>query len=121
MQFRNGGVLSPRIDAFYQSERHTGPANARPVAHEVTANTCPAQCIQDYTIFNARLTYQPPNAEWRLALFGTNVTNEFYWQQYSPEITVNATTGAVTNTAPFGRTGVASPPREWAMTVEKRF
>jgi iron complex outermembrane recepter protein len=121
VRFRNGGTLSPRIDAFYQSERHTGPSSARPAAHEVTANTCPAQCIPDYTIFNARVTYQPPNGDWRLALFGTNVTNEFYWQQYSPEITVNATSGAVTSTAPFGRTGVASQPREWALTVEKDF
>jgi len=121
VRFRNGGTLSPRIDAFYQSERHTGPANARPAAHEVTANLCPTQCIEDYTIFNARLTYQPPNGDWRLALFGTNVTDKFYWQQYSPEITVNATTGAITSTAPFGRTGVASPPREWALTVEKDF
>jgi iron complex outermembrane receptor protein len=121
VQFRNGGTLSPRLDAFYQSERHTGPANARAPAHEITANTCPTQCIEDYTVFNARLTYQPPNREWRLALWGTNITDEFYWQQYSPEITVNATTGAVTNTAPFGRTGVASPPREWALTIEKDF
>ena len=49
------------------------------------------------------------------------MTDEFYWQQYSAEITVNATTGAITNPAPFGRTGVASPPREWALTVEKSF
>jgi iron complex outermembrane recepter protein len=121
VQLGNGGVISPRIDAFYQSERHTGPANARAPAHEITANTCPTQCIQDYTVFNARLTYRPPNGEWRLALWGTNVTDEFYWQQYSPEITVNATTGAITSTAPFGRTGVASPPREWALTIEKDF
>jgi iron complex outermembrane receptor protein len=121
IQLGAGGVLTPRLDAFYQSERHTGPANARPAAHEVTANTCPRQCIPDYTIMNARLTYQPPNGEWRLALAGTNVTDKFYWQQYSPEITVNATTGAITNAAPFGRTGVASQPREWALTIEKQF
>jgi iron complex outermembrane receptor protein len=121
VQFRNGGRLSPRLDAFYQSERHTGPANARAPAHEITANTCPTQCIEAYTVFNARLTYQPPNGDWRLALWGTNITDKFYWQQYSPEITVNATTGAITNTAPFGRTGVASAPREWALTVEKDF
>jgi iron complex outermembrane receptor protein len=120
-QFGNGGTLSPRLDAFYQSERHTGPANARPAAHEITANTCPTQCIPDYTTFNARITYQAPNGDWRLALWGTNITDEFYWQQYSPEITVNATTGAITSTAPFGRTGVASAPREWALTVEKDF
>jgi iron complex outermembrane receptor protein len=117
----NGGVFTPRLDAFYQSKRHTGPANARAAAHEVTANTCPTQCIPAYTLMNARFTYQPPNAEWRLSLAGTNVTDKFYWQQYLPEITVNATTGAITSLAPFGRSGVPSQPREWAFTIEKQF
>jgi iron complex outermembrane recepter protein len=116
-----GGTLSPRLDAFYQSERHTGNTNARPGVMGVTANTCPRQCVPAYTTFNARLTYEPPNADWRLALSGTNVTDKFYWQQYSAEITVNPATGAITNAAPAARTGVASAPREWALTIEKRF
>jgi iron complex outermembrane recepter protein len=121
IQFGNGGRLTPRLDAFYQSERHTGSAAARPAAHGVTANVCPTQCIPAYTLLNARLTYQPPNGEWRLSLAGQNITDKFYWQQYSPETTVNNTTGVVTNAAPFGRTGVASEPRQWALTIEKQF
>ena len=121
VQLGNGGVLTPRLDAFYQSERHTGSAAARPVAQGVTANTCPQQCIPAYTLMNARLTFQPPNSDWRLSLAGTNITDEFYWQQYSAEITVNNNTGAITSTAPAGRSGVASPPREWALTIEKQF
>ena len=121
VQLGNGGVLTPRLDAFYQSERHTGSAARDRAAHGVTANTCPQQCIPAYTLLNARLTYQPPNGDWRLSLAGTNITDEFYWQQYSAEITVNNTTGAITSTAPAGRTGVASPPREWALTIEKQF
>jgi len=121
VQLGRGGVLTPRLDAFYQSERHTGSAAARPPAHGITANTCPRQCIQDYTIMNARVTYEPPNGGWRLSLAGTNITDEFYWQQYSAEITVNNNTGAITNTAPPGRSGVASAPREWALTIEKQF
>jgi len=116
-----GGTLTPRVDAFYQSERDTGAANARPGVQDVTANTCPRQCIPAYTTFNARLTYEPPDASWRLALAGTNVTNEFYWQQYSAEITVNSATGVITNLNPAGRAGVASPPRMWSLTVEKSF
>jgi iron complex outermembrane recepter protein len=116
-----GGTLSPRLDAFYQSERHTGNSNARPGVMGVTANTCPQQCIEAYTTLNARLTYEPPNADWRLALAGQNVTDKFYWQQYSAEITVSPITGAITNAAPAARTGVASSPREWALTIEKRF
>ena len=121
VQLGGGGTLTPRIDAFYQSEHDTGPANARPGVQDVTANTCPRQCIPAYTTFNARLTYQPPDASWRVSLGGTNVTDEFYWQQYSAEITVNAATGAITNLNPAGRAGVASPPRMWSLMVEKSF
>ena len=71
-------------------------------SEDVTANTCPRQCIPSYTTYNARLTYEPANGDWWVALFGTNVTDEFYWQQYSAEITVNAATGAITNPAPAG-------------------
>src|SRR5690606_31295586 len=45
IQLGGGGTLTPRIDAFYQGERHNGPANARPGVHGVTANTCPDQCV----------------------------------------------------------------------------
>ena len=69
---------------------------------------------------NARLTYVPPNSDWRLSLAGTNVTDKFYWQQYSAEIGVNGATGAITLN-PAGRTGVASPPREWTLAIEKQF
>ena len=113
--------LTPRVDAFYQSERDTGPANARPGVQDVVANTCPTQCIPSYTTYNVRLTYEPPNGDWRLALAGTNVTDEFYWQQYSAEIAVNAATGAVTSLRRRAARGVASAPRMWALTIEKQF
>ncbi|HEX5046636.1 MAG TPA: TonB-dependent receptor [Gammaproteobacteria bacterium] len=118
--FGGGGRLTPRVDAFYQSERDTGVANADPRWQDTIANVCPHQCIPAYTTFNARLTYQPPDASWRLAIAGTNVTDKFYWQQYSAEYTVNNATGAI-NTAPFGRSGVASAPRMWSLQVEKSF
>jgi iron complex outermembrane receptor protein len=120
IQLGGGGTLTPRLDAFYQSERHLGPASARPGIHEVIANTCPQQCLPAYTIFNARLTYVPPNSDWRLSLAGSNITDKFYWQQYSAEIGVNGATGVI-NPAPTARTGVASSPREWALHVQKSF
>jgi outer membrane receptor protein involved in Fe transport len=108
-----------RVDGFYQSERHNGSSVAPPNLHEIVANVCPQQCVPAYSIFNARLTYVPPDSSWRLSLSGTNVTNKFYWQQLGSEITVSNITGAVTPT--LGRTGVASRPREWAFTIEKQF
>jgi iron complex outermembrane receptor protein len=120
IRFAGGGTLTPRVDAFYQSERDLGVSNAAPAYHNITANTCPHQCLPAFTTYNARITYEPPNGDWRLALSGTNVTNEFYWQQYSAEWSVNNANGAI-NTAPAARTGVASAPRMWALTVEKEF
>jgi iron complex outermembrane receptor protein len=120
LRLPGGGTLTPRLDAFYQSKRHLGPSNAVPGVHEVIANTCPQQCIPDYTVMNARLTYQPPSGDWSMALSGTNVTDKFYWQQVSAEIGVNGATGAITP-SPAGRSGTASRPREWALHVDKRF
>jgi iron complex outermembrane recepter protein len=114
-----GGMLTPRIDAFYQSHRHNGSSTARPGIHGVVANVCPEQCVPSYTIFNARLTYVPPDSSWQLALSGTNVTDKFYWQQVGPEVAVNGVTGA--RSVPVGRTGVASRPREWALSIAKQF
>ena len=119
VQLGGGGTLTPRIDGFYQSERHNGSSVAPPNLHEIVANVCPQQCVPAYSIFNARLTYVPPDSSWRLSLSGTNVTDKFYWQQLGSEITVSNITGAVTPT--LGRTGVASRPREWAFTIEKQF
>jgi iron complex outermembrane receptor protein len=120
IQLGGGGTLVPRLDAFYQGKRHVGPSNAIPGIHEVIANTCPRQCIPAYTIMNARLTYEPPGGDWRLALSGTNVTDKFYWEQVSAEIGVNGITGAITP-APAGRSGTPSRPREWALQVYKEF
>jgi iron complex outermembrane receptor protein len=115
----NGGSVTPRLDAFYQSERHTGPSNARPGIHGVVANVCPQQCIPSFTIYNARVTYESPNSDWRLSLAGTNITDEFYWQQLGAAVTVNAVTGV--QGVPTDRSGVVSRPREWSLMIEKNF
>jgi iron complex outermembrane recepter protein len=116
----NGGRLTPRLDAFYQGVRHNGPTNARPGVHGVTANVCPHQCVPSYTTYNARLTYDSPDGEWRAALSGTNITDKFYWQQLGTEFAVNAATGAI-GAPTVNRGGVPSRPREWALSLEKRF
>ena len=106
VQLANGGSLTPRLDAFYQSHRNNGPSNQE--------NFCPVQCIPSYTTYNGRLTYEPPNAEWRLSMSATNLTDKFYWQQLGAALT---TAGAI----PTNRSGVPSRPREWALTIEKQF
>ncbi len=119
-QLGNGGSLTPRLDAFYQSEEHTGPSDARPGVQGVTANVCPYQCIPSYTTFNGRLTYVSADEEWRLSLAGTDITDEFYWQQLGPALSVDAETGVI-GAPTTNRSGVVSRPRMWSLTIEKQF
>ena len=101
-----GGTLSPRLDAFYQSHRTNGGTQVD--------NFCPERCIPGYTLLNARLTYQPPSEDWSVSLSATNLADRFYWQQLGAAITA---TGAPAS----NRSGVPGRPREWALTLEKRF
>lgn len=106
VNFGDGGTLTPRLDAFYQSHENNGPSNA--------PNVCPEQCIPSYTIFNGRVTYQPPAGDWSVSLAATNLTDKFYWQQLGAAITA---TGGIPN----ARAGVPSRPREWSLSFRKDF
>lgn len=101
----NGGTITPRLDWFYQSHRTNGDTTQE--------NTCPDECIPGYHLFNARITYESPSSDWTVSLSATNLFDKFYWQQLG-----QAGTPA---TGIFSRAGVASRPREWAVTVLKRF
>lgn len=99
-------AIIPRLDWFYQSERTNGPANMD--------NTCPEFCIPDYHIVNARLSYENFASDFTVSLSVTNLLDEFYWQQLGASETAQGT-------VPSARTGVPSRPREWALTLSKRF
>jgi len=106
VQLAGGGRIVPRLDAFYQSKEHLGPSSQ--------VNVCPGQCLPGYTIFNGRVTYEPPAGDWRISLASTNLTDKFYWQTVGAAVTA-------AGGAPNNRSGVPSPPRQWAFTLEKRF
>lgn len=99
-------AIVPRLDWFYQSERTNGAVNQD--------NTCPEECIEDYHIFNARISYENFANDMTISLAITNLFDEFYWQQLGAQFT---TTGAI----PSARNGVPSRPREWALMARKRF
>lgn len=101
-----GGLLSPRLDWFYQSKRTNGPIDQQQV--------CPQWCIPEYDYFNVRVTYLNPSRDVQVSLAATNVTDEFYWLQLGADTTV---TGALAS----GRTGVPSPPRMWNISLRKSF
>ncbi|HEY5569614.1 MAG TPA: TonB-dependent receptor [Gammaproteobacteria bacterium] len=102
----NGGVVSPRLDWFYQSKRTNGPLTVEQV--------CPQFCNPEYDYFNLRLTYLNANRDLQISLASTNVTDEFWWYQI----------GADTNIAGIPsrpRSGVPSAPQMWNLSLRKSF
>jgi len=93
------GTVTPRIDIAYQSSVFANAVNG------------PTNRIPGYTIGNARLIYRSPDRGWEAALEVTNFTNKYYF--LSNFDLSGAGAGVVSNQP--GR------PREWALTVKKRF
>jgi iron complex outermembrane receptor protein len=91
------GKLTPRIDAYYQSK----------LFNEWTNN--PRAVQPGYWLANARLSYTAPDNEWYGALSVTNLFDQFYY--------VNKFIQA----GSYIFTGQPSRPREWAITVGRRF
>jgi iron complex outermembrane recepter protein len=92
------GTITPRLDWLYQ-----GP---------ISFSTSRADLIQDgYSVFNARLTYYNEKHDVSIALSGTNIFDKFYYYNYF-------------DLTRFGfpqLNAQPSRPREWAITVTKRF
>ncbi len=62
----SGGRLTTRLDWGWQDDY-------------VTANGASNQIVEDgYGLLSARVTYAPADGNWDIALFGTNLTDEFY-------------------------------------------
>jgi iron complex outermembrane recepter protein len=105
--FANGGTLSPRLDWFYQSKRTNGPANVE--------QRGPDHFIDEYDLFNIRVTYQTPERDWSISMAATNVTDEFYWSQ------LTSLTGTTPGVLTLPRGGVPGRPREWSVSLRKNF
>lgn len=91
------GSLTPRFDLYYQSR----------VFNEYTNNPIAAQ--PGYALANGRITYTSPNKDWTLSLAVTNIFEKFYY--------VNKFIQSGT----YIFTGQPGRPREWAVTIGKRF
>jgi iron complex outermembrane receptor protein len=93
------GSLTPRIDAAYQSEIFTNAANR------------PTNRIAPYTLANARLTWANVDKDLEVSAEVTNLFDKYYL------LTVFDLTlaGAGFSSGQPGR------PREWAITVKKKF
>lgn len=99
----SAGSLTPRVDVFYQDDQFTGPLTLNGVR---LLNFLPS-----FTTVNARLTWQNEDEDLSVALEVTNLTDQYYL--LSSFDLRGAGTGY--------RKVLPARPREWALTVKKRF
>jgi len=95
----SAGSLTPRFDASYQGTIFTNATNR------------PTNRIDAYTLANARLTWRNAEGDLDLSLEVTNVFDKYYFVT-----TFDQTTAGVGYV-----TGQPGRPREWAVSVKKRF
>ncbi len=101
--FRNGSMLIPRIDMFYQGMRHNSDVAQKPNGpdHEIPA----------YSLFNGRLTYMSADAHWSLSLEVQNLFDKFYW------ISIGSNKNQDLSALTYGRLGQPGRPRTFALTL----
>jgi iron complex outermembrane receptor protein len=93
----NGSTIALRGDAVYQSKMFFGtdPINGFQSAH---------------TLVDARLTWESMDRGWSMALYGTNLTNEEYFNGKLSLVTV------------LGREqGNIAPPRQFGLSIKRDF
>jgi iron complex outermembrane receptor protein len=97
------GSLTPRVDVSYQGEMYANASNTN--AFSLVSNY-----IDSYTLANARVTWKDGQDKWEASLELTNFTDEYYLLSRADQYT-----GA-------GHTdGVPGRPREWGLTVKRKF
>ena len=113
IHFKNGSMLIPRIDMFYQGERTTGALDRAPI---------PGNIIPAYTLFNGRLTYISSDAHWSVSLEAQNLFDKFYWINYPA---LNEYIGDTNNVQPsyglFGLLAQPGRPRTLALSIRYNF
>lgn len=100
----DAGTLTPRFDAAYQSAIFTNAAPSPAGIQELAV-------INGYTIANARLTWRNADEDLEIAAEVTNVFDKYYFNS-----TFDLSTGGLGVT-----TGYPGRPREWAISVKKKF
>ena len=95
------GTITPRLDWFYTGE----------IIYSTTPAYIDTTKEEARSVFNGRLTYHNEDHDFDVALGVTNLFNKFY---YRNKIAFRSF-GLPTNL------GQPAPPREWYLTVKKRF
>ena len=99
----NAGSLTPRLDAAYQDDLYTGPTTV--------AGNRVRTFIPSYTLANARLTWRNAPSDLDVSFEVTNLFDKYYF--YNVFDLRGAGAGF--------KKGQPGRPREWAITVKKKF
>jgi len=94
----DNGSITPRFDAAYQSDLFTAANN-------------PFNTIEAYTLANARLTWRNVDEDLEVSAEITNLFDEYYF----------LSRGAASTLGTTFVTGQPGRPREWAVSVKKKF
>jgi iron complex outermembrane receptor protein len=89
--------ITPRVDVSYQAPFFGNAVNT-------VFNKTPG-----YTLVNGRITFRPNDSQWEGSVEVTNLTNELYYFGFFS----NASNATVT--------GNPAPPRQWAVTIKRKF
>jgi iron complex outermembrane recepter protein len=101
------GTITPRLDANYHSRRNNNRFNA----YAGPTGTGPQAYTPGMTLLNGRITWQDGGQMWSVAAFATNLTNKYYYQSF---LDLRA----------FGEGQLSAQPgepREWGVTVSRKF
>ena len=99
----SAGSLTPRLDLYHQSKQYSGPDTSGPVRGR--------SYLPDFVLLNGRLTWSNAGEDLDVSLEVTNITNEYYY--LSRFNLLGAGAG-------FDK-ALPARPREWAVSVKKRF
>jgi outer membrane receptor protein involved in Fe transport len=103
------------LDWRYQGYQTNGPENV----YQISQWRLPG-----YSLFNARLTYQPTGAKWNVSVQALNLFNKFYWDQLGSPLSLagGATVPSANNLSPAAaQVGTPGLPREWMVSFGFNF
>ena len=93
----NGATLTPRWDAYLQTE--------------ICSGQFVSSCTAGYVLHNARVEYAGPSRDWTISAGIQNVTDKTYYYN-------------IFDLTPFGEPTIeaqVAPPREWYLSVTRNF
>ncbi len=97
VDLKTRGSLVAHLDAVSKSKLYNDVANSESIAQAT------------YSLLNTRLMFAPPGDRWEIALFATNLSDEAYLEHGFAAISAGLATG------------IAGRPREWGVSVLRRF